>query len=49
MVFDKVHCLNECYKTMGKQKRIEDNKGFARSVISPTFAKNFIKTYITND
>ena len=40
---------NECYKTMGKQKRIEDNKGFARSIISPAFAKNFIKTYITND
>ena len=29
--------------------RIENNKGFARSVISTTFAKNFIKTYITND
>lgn len=40
---------NECAKTMGKQNKIEDNKGFARSVISPTFAKNFIKTYITND
>ena len=36
-------------ETMGKQKRIEDHKGFARSVISTTFAKNFIKTYITND
>ena len=40
---------NECIETMGKQKRIEDNRGFARSIISPTFAKNFIKTYITND
>ena len=40
---------NECAGTMGKQKRIEDYKGFARSIISPTFAKNFIKTYITND
>ena len=40
---------NECTETMGKQKRVEDNRGFARSVISPTFAKNFIKTYITND
>lgn len=39
----------EHYKTMGKQKRIEEHKGFARSVISPAFAKNFIKTYITND
>ena len=40
---------NECTETMGKQKPIEDNKGFARSIISPTFAKNFIKTYITNN
>ena len=40
---------NECPETMGKQKLIEDNKGFARSIISPTFAKNFIKTYITNN
>ena len=40
---------NECAETMGKQKRVEDHKGFARSVISTTFAKNFIKTYITND
>ena len=40
---------NECSETMGKQKRVEDHKGFARSIISPTFAKNFIKTYITND
>ncbi len=39
----------ECAKTMGEQNRVEDNKGFTRSVISPTFAKNFIKTYITND
>ena len=34
---------------MREQNKIEDNRGFARSVISPTFAKNFIKTYITND
>ena len=34
---------------MGKQNPIEDNHGFTRSIISPTFAKNFIKTYITND
>lgn len=40
---------NECAKTMREQNRIEDNRGFARSVISPTFAKNFIKTYITNN
>lgn len=40
---------NECAETMGKKKLIEDNKGFARSIISPTFAKNFIKTYITNN
>lgn len=40
---------NEYPETRGKQKLIEDNKGFARSIISPTFAKNFIKTYITNN
>lgn len=40
---------NECAETMGKKKLIEDNKGFAHSIISPTFAKNFIKTYITNN
>ena len=28
------------------QKRIEDNKGIERSIISPTFAKNFIKDFI---
>ena len=28
------------------QKRIEDNKGIKRSIISPTFAKNFIKDFI---
>lgn len=32
-------------KTMFNQW-IEMNNGFSRSVISPTFAKNFIKTYI---
>lgn len=40
---------NEYAKTMEKQNRVEDNKEFAHSVISTTFAKNFIKTYITND
>ena len=30
------------------QKRIEDNRGIERSIISPAFAKNFIKTYIIN-
>ena len=39
----------ECVDTMGKQNPIENNHGFTRSIISPTFAKNFIKTYITND
>ena len=39
----------ECAETMGEQNRVEDNKGFMRSVISTTFAKNFIKAYITND
>ena len=28
------------------QKRIEDNRGIERSIISPTFAKNFIKDFI---
>lgn len=28
------------------QKRIEDNKGIERSIISPAFAKNFIKDFI---
>ena len=40
---------NECVETMGEQKRVENHKGFIRSITSPTFAKNFIKTYITND
>ena len=40
---------NECAKTMREQNKVEDNRGFTRSVISTTFAKNFIKTYITND
>ena len=38
----------ECATTIGKQNPIEDNHGFSRSVISPAFAKNFIKTYIIN-
>lgn len=37
---------NKCHKTINNKIRIEDNKGFARSVISPAFAENFIKTYI---
>ena len=40
---------NECAETMDKKKRVEDYKGFARSIISPAFAKNFIKTYIINN
>ena len=36
----------ECATTIGKQNPIENNHGFSRSIISPTFAKNFIKTYI---
>ena len=39
---------NKCHKTINNKIRVEDNKGFARSVISPAFAKNFIKTYIIN-
>lgn len=34
---------------MGEQNKVEDNRGFTRSVIFTTFAKNFIETYITND
>ena len=40
------HLWNKCHKTSNNKIRIEDNKGFARSVISPAFAENFIKTYI---
>lgn len=40
------HLWNKCHKTINNKIRIEDNKGFARSVISPAFAENFIKTYI---
>ena len=36
----------DCATTIGEQNLVEDNNGFSRSVISPTFAKNFIKTYI---
>lgn len=47
-----INCVPEfklwevCATTIGKKNPIEDNHGFSRSVISPTFAKNFIKTYI---
>ena len=37
---------NKCHKTINNKIRIENNKGFARSVISPAFAKNFIKTFV---
>lgn len=37
---------NKCHKTINNKIRVEDDKGFARSVISPAFARNFIKTYI---
>lgn len=40
------HLWNKCHKTINNKIKIEDNKGFARSVISPAFAKNFIKTFI---
>lgn len=35
-----------CYSTMNSEKTIEKTHGFDRSIISPTFAENFIKTYI---
>lgn len=37
---------SECYKTINNKIRVEDNKGFSRSVISPAFAKNFIETFV---
>lgn len=37
---------NEYSSENKMQKRIEDNKGIERSVISPAFAKNFIKDFI---
>ena len=37
---------NKCHKAINNEIRVEDNKGFARSVISPVFAKNFVKTFI---
>lgn len=46
VVFNKVHCLFEQSGTFKKKNPIEDNHGFSRSIISPAFAKNFIKTYI---
>lgn len=38
----------DCVVKIDDQKTIENTKGFARSVISPAFAKNFIKTYIVD-
>ena len=35
-----------CFSTMNSKKTIEKERGFERSIISPTFAENFIKTYI---
>ena len=40
----KLH--GECFSTMGSKKAIERTHGFNRSIISPAFAENFIKTYI---
>lgn len=37
---------NECHKTINNKIKIEDYKGFVRSVISPGFAKNFVKTFV---
>lgn len=36
----------ECFSTMNSKKAIEKTHGFDRSIISPIFAENFIKTYI---
>ena len=35
-----------CFSTMNSEKTIEKTSGFNRSIISPDFAENFIKTYI---
>ncbi len=35
-----------CFSTMNSKKAIEKTHGFDRSIISPAFAENFIKTYI---
>lgn len=40
----KLH--GECFSTMESKRAIEKTYGFERSVISPAFAENFIKTYI---
>lgn len=40
----KLH--GECFSTMESKRAIERTYGFERSVISPAFAENFIKTYI---
>lgn len=39
---------NDCFIKVDDQKTIEKSGGFARSVISADFAKNFIKTYIVD-
>ena len=36
----------DCFVKVDDPKNIEDASGFARSVISSAFAKNFIETYI---
>lgn len=38
----------DCFVKVDEQKTIEKSGGFARSVISSAFAKNFIKTYIVD-
>lgn len=38
----------ECFVKVDDQKIVEWSSGFDRSVISPAFARNFIKTYIIN-
>lgn len=38
----------ECFSTINSEKTIEKTHGFERSIISPAFAKNFIKTYIVD-
>lgn len=40
----KLH--GECFSTMESKRTIERTHGFERSIISPAFAENFIKTYI---
>ena len=44
----KFKLYNSCFVKVDDKKTIEKSGGFARSVISSAFAKNFIETYIVD-